>query len=111
MAGEVSWVIEQGATFVKTVEVTIASFTVAAARMQVRRTIADSVTLVNLSLGSGITAVTVGDLHTFTIRIEATATAALSFADAVFDFEIESNTGFVYRLLKGDVTLDLEVTR
>lgn len=45
------------------------------------------------------------------LEVPATVTAAWDFKRWVFDLEVESPTGTVYRLVKGSMTLDLEVTR
>jgi hypothetical protein len=44
------------------------------------------------------------------IFISATTSSLLDFTEGVYDLEIESPTGYVYRLLKGNVTLSKEVT-
>lgn len=102
-------VIEQGATFTRTVTFTagIADLTNYSARMQVRRRISDTDTLLDLTVGNGITMTTTA----ITITVEAEDTAALNFDSAVYDLEIESPDGVVTRLLYGPVVLSREVTR
>lgn len=48
---------------------------------------------------------------TITITISAVATAALDFLTGVYDLELVSGTGVVTQLLKGNVTVEEEVTR
>ena len=86
--------------------VSLASFT---ARMQIRATVDATATLVSLTDGAGITLDDVN--HTITVILSATATAAYSFTEGVYDLELVSAGGVVTRLLEGNVTVLLEVTR
>lgn len=45
------------------------------------------------------------------LEVPASVTATWNFKRWVFDLEVESPAGKVYRLVKGSMTLDLEVTR
>jgi hypothetical protein len=80
------------------------------ARMQLRRSLADSTILLDLTSGAGQLLVgTANGLVTLTLT--ATATAALSFATAVYDLELVSGSGVVDRIAQGKITLSKEVTR
>jgi hypothetical protein len=84
-------------------------------QMHVRSETSSPVVLVALSsaLGGGITILPqVGaDMGRISIRIEALATAALSFESAVYDLEMTEADGTVIRVYQGAVGLNLEVTR
>jgi len=45
------------------------------------------------------------------LEVPASVTALWTFKKAVYDLEVEDNAGFVTRLVKGTMYLDLEVTR
>jgi hypothetical protein len=110
-AGTLDLIIEQGATFTRTVTVSM-DLTGYSARMQVRAPKGASTKLIDLTSPAGGIVITPGALtSTLLITISASATAALNFKDAVYDLEIESGAGKVIRLLEGEVTLSLEVTR
>jgi len=107
--------IEQGATFQKTLTwkdssgsaIDLTGYT---ARMQFRRSAASSEVLYSATTENG--AITLGGAAgTIAIVISATATAAFTFGCAVYDLEVISSGGVVYRLLEGGVEVSLEVTR
>jgi hypothetical protein len=105
-------VIEQGATWTMALTMTDRDLTGCTARMQIRETITSPTTLVSLTSDpeAGI-AVTPGPPGLVTITITATQTAAMTWDHGVYDLELVSLNGTVERLLKGDVTVDYEVTR
>lgn len=114
-AGTLHITIEQGATFDPSLTwrdqngalIDLSGF---AARMQVRATVEDAIVLLEATSANGKLVVG-GASGTITFNVPAVETAALDFETAVYDLEVESGSGVVTRLLKGDVFLSLEVTR
>ncbi len=105
--------IEQGATF--TMNLTwrdesnaLVDLTGYTARMQVRKDIASSQTLLSLTSGSGITLG--GAAGTISITASAATTAAIAATSGVYDLELVSGST-VTRLLQGNVTISKNVTR
>ena len=80
------------------------------ADMQVRAGRNSSAILVELSTSNGRITVT-GASGLFSLSLTAAETRALDFDTGVYDFEVTSAAGIVYRLLEGNVTLSKEVTR
>jgi hypothetical protein len=113
-AGTYNIIIEQGATFARTLtwqadsaNVNLTGYT---ARMMIRSTIDDSSTIVSLTTENG--GITLGGAAgTIALLISATATAALTAGTAVYDLELISASSVVTRLLQGSVTIAREVTR
>jgi len=107
-------VIEQGSTYQKTITwkdssgdpVDITNFT---ARMQIRSRKSSTSTLLSITEADYITLG--GTAGTVAISIPAATTAALDFRRAVYDLELVSSGGIVYRLIEGTVELSKEVTR
>lgn len=114
IAGVYNFTIYQGATFSREITVKDAAgdlydFTNHTARMQIRSEIDSSTTMIELTTENG--RIELGDdAGTITLTIGASDTANLT-TDGVYDIEIINDSGRVDRLLKGAVTLDLEVTR
>lgn len=79
------------------------------ARMHIREDIDDVASIVELVSPTDIT-ISTNDAG-IRIVITATATAAFDFDNAVYDLELEDPSGFVVRLVEGDVTFKKEVTR
>jgi hypothetical protein len=104
--------IEQGATWTAALTMTDRDLTGCTARMQIRETVASPSTLLSLTSDpeAGI-AIEAGPPGVVTITISATQTAAMTWRNGVYDLELVSPNGAVERLLKGDVTVDFEVTR
>lgn len=108
--------INQGATFDQQMTyyqpdgITPINLTDYTARMQIRPSIASSNVILSLTTENGGIALG-GVLGTIVLNVSATATAALNFDAAVYDLELESDDGFVTRLLAGSVFLCKEVTR
>jgi hypothetical protein len=50
-------------------------------------------------------------VKTILLTISATDTAALTFLAGVYDLELVSGSGVVTQILKGNITVDTEVTR
>ena len=119
-AGNYNFTIEQGATFTRTLKYKDSNGNPInledhAIRMQIREKISSTNTIISLtesatSNGSIISVITTGDKNSFTIKITAADTTAMSFDQAVYDLEIEKDNN-VTRLLQGRVKLSKEVTR
>lgn len=114
-AGVKNITIEQGATYTynliykdsNSVPVDLSGYT---ARMQVRKTKANTETLLDLTTENGCI-VLGGSLGTIAITASATLTAAIDAKAGVYDLELVSPSGAVKRLIEGEVTISLEVTR
>ena len=113
MTGTYDFEAGQGETFDRTVTWKIAdvpvNLTGYTARMQVRKTIRSTATVVSLTSSSGLTLG--GSAGTIQIVISATATAALTAGKYVYDLELVSAGGVVTRVLKGSIEFTPEVTR
>ncbi|MEZ2293932.1 hypothetical protein [Variovorax sp. RCC_210] len=115
-AFKLSLKIDQGATFTKTVTWKTGKppapvdLTGAAARMQIREKLEAPEVLIELTTTNGgiVLGAAVG---TVTLRIEADATAAITWRTAVYDLEVVFADGTVRRLLSGSVAVSPEVTR
>lgn len=80
------------------------------ARMHVRDVLESPTVLLELSTANGRIALG-GVAGTITLLLTAAETAAITWAQGVYDIEIVFATGEVRRLLQGTVKLSLEVTR
>jgi len=117
-AGQYSFVIEEGASFLRTVSwftddagTVPQNLTGYTARMKVKAKDGGS-TILDSSAGD-ITLTLGGTAGTVEIGITAAKTASLNptAKDALFyDLELVDGSGFVTRLLKGSVTVDAEAT-
>jgi len=120
-------ICEQGTTFVRLLELeypdpgdptggTFLPFDLTGytGRMQVRRTVESSSTMLNLSgsvvNGSQVEMRPAGDANAIRIYISDEATASLN-SSGVYDLEIENSNGEVSRVIEGDFTVLPEVTR
>lgn len=115
-AAKLKLLIEQGATFRKTLTwksgtpLVPVDLTGCTARMQFREEIASAEPLITLTTeNNGI--VLGGTAGTIELVITATATAAITWTEAVYDLEIVFASGDVWRLVYGPVTVSPEVTR
>ena len=112
-AGIYNFTCEQGATFTREVEVTnfddsirtLAGYT---ARMQVRKDVAASAALIELTTENGRIVIN-PDTGTVSLTISAADTAALQFS-GIYDLELIGATAVVERLLQGLFNLDENVT-
>lgn len=113
-AGLYNILIEQGATFIRTLVwrdsdgnlIDVTGFT---ARMQIRSKQSSSTVILEVTSDDYIT---VGDTDgEIYIEIPASVTEDLDFTRAVYDLEMISSGGIVTRLIQGDITLSKEVTR
>ena len=108
-------VVQQGATFVRTVqwlqadEVTPVDLTDYTAAMQVRKNYTATTTALSLSSpSSGLTVTAASGITTITLT--SGQTAALSPGSYVYDLELTVNS-VVTRLIEGPFTVTPEVTR
>ncbi len=114
-AGSMDFCIEQGIDFSKDITwkdangayIVTSGYT---AQMQVRVRRNSSSFLLELSTANGRITVT-GASGLFALSLTDDETRALSFDTGVYDFEVTSAAGIVYRLLEGSVSLSKEVTR
>ena len=126
IAGVYNITCEQGSSFLRTLEIekpdlvtdptgqTYEDFDLTGytARMQVRRTIESSSTLVELTtqnLGLEINP-TGGTVNLIKISMAASVTASIN-SSGVYDLEVINGDGFVSKVIKGAFTLVPEVTR
>lgn len=114
-AGKYDFYIEQGATFNRTVvwkdsnedPVNLTGYT---ARMQVRKAVTSPTTILDLTTENSKIALG-GALGTITLTLAPTDTETLETFCGVYDLELQSASGFVTRLLEGQITISREVTR
>lgn len=128
LAGVYNMTCEQGSTFIRNLEIerpdpsdptgqTFIPFDLSGyeARMQVRRTMESSATMIDLTSevdedGNGITMQPLGEVHAMKIYMTDELTATIS-TSGVYDIEIINSIGEVSRVLQGQFTLNPEVTR
>lgn len=96
-----------GGTIVYHLPVDLAGYT---ARAHIRETQDATATILTLTTENGGIVID-NAAKTVTLVLTATQTAALSFDSAVYDLELVSGGGEVYRIAYGDVKLSLETTR
>lgn len=80
------------------------------ARMQVRSSVGSDTVLLELTTEDGgivIDALT----GTIELRVDAVASAAITWTQGVYDLELVDTDGFTTRLAQGSVNVDREVTR
>ena len=112
-AGAYDITCEQGATFSRTLTVkdssgnarNLSGYT---ARMQVRRLVSSSSTLIELTTTNG--RISLNSSGEIALSISASDTASLA-EGGVYDLEIIASDGTVERVVEGNFYLDLEVTR
>ena len=115
LAGKYNIVCDQGSTFTRTLEIKTAEGTVFSlvgytARMEVRRTLDASSTIVSLTTANGRITIN-GALGTITLTLSAVETAALS-QSGVYDLEIvKAATSAVHKVVRGEFKLEKEVSR
>jgi hypothetical protein len=112
MSGKYNIAAKQGATFSKTFTVsndgTPWNLTGYSGRMQVRRSFSDSTKLVNLVSPTNITLSNVGVIA---VTISASVMATVPAGRWLYDLEVQSPGGEVYRVLEGRFTVTPEVTK
>jgi hypothetical protein len=84
------------------------------ARLQVRETYASDTSILSLTSGSGITLG--GTAGTILLEASAATTAGIATVSApsdqyIYDLELVSGAGYVTRLVEGNFTVRMEVTR
>jgi hypothetical protein len=103
---------KQGATYSQTFTVendgTPWNLTGYLARMQVRRSFSDSGKLLDLVSPTNITLSSVGVI---TVTVSASAMADVPSGRWLYDLEVQSTGGEVYRVLEGRFVVSPEVTR
>lgn len=115
LAGRYNFVCDQGSTFERTVDIKnpdgeVFSLTGYTARMQVRREIDSATTLIELTTANGRLAIN-GALGRISITLTPIETAALA-RGGYYDLEIvQTSTGKVHKVLRGEFRLEKEVTR
>lgn len=114
LAGQYNLIIDQGAHFERLMTITnpdgtLFDLTDFTARMQIRTEIDSSEVMCELTTENGRIALG-GDQGTVTLTIPANITEDFD-DEGVYDLELIDDTGKVYRLLKGKVKVELEVTR
>jgi hypothetical protein len=122
IAGIYNLFIEQGATFTRLIEIEypdpddvtvmlpydLSGFS---ASMQIRRTIDSSTAQILLTSDNGrIEIQPNGSENSMRLYLTPEETSTLT-SDGVYDIEIEDGSGDIQRILRGSVTLSLEVTR
>lgn len=114
-AAIVNLVIEQGTDFSHIVGLTnsdgsVFNLTGYDARMQIRSTVSAATILYELTVGNGRIELSAlaGQLR---LNIPSAVTAAMTWRSGVYDLEIISGAGVVTRVMQGNATLSLEVTR
>lgn len=82
------------------------------ARMQVRKRVSDTTILDELTTENSRIAITDAALGKLVLKFPASVTSAMTFCTGVYDLElIAPDNVTVYRILEGNFSLSLEVTR
>lgn len=108
-------VCDQGSTFTRTIEIKQADGTVFSlngytARMEVRRTVDATSSLIGLSTANGRITIN-ASLGAITLTLTPELTAALT-QSGVYDLEIvHTATGAVHKVVRGEFKLEKEVSR
>jgi len=112
-AGSYNITCEQGATFSRTLTIKdsngdardLSDYT---ARMQVRRRVSDTATLIELTTENS--RITLNENGQIALNLSATVTSGIT-DDGVYDLEIIASDGTVERVVEGSFVLSREVTR
>lgn len=122
IAGVYNLFIEQGATFSRLIEIEYPDpddltvmlpydLTGFSASMQIRRTVDSNAPFITLTTTNGRIVMQPNDIqNAMRLYLAASATSTLT-SDGVYDIEIENEVGEIQRILRGTVTVSLEVTR
>lgn len=108
-------VCDQGSTFTRTIEIkqadgTVFSLTGYTARMEVRRTVDASTSLIGLTTANGRITIN-ASLGAITLTLTPDLTASLT-QSGVYDLEIvKTATGEVHKVVRGEFKLEREVSR
>jgi hypothetical protein len=115
LAGKYNMVCDQGSTFTRTIEIkqadgTVFSLTGYTARMEVRRTVDASTSLIGLTTANGRITIN-ASLGAITLTLTPDLTASLT-QSGVYDLEIvKTATGEVHKVVRGEFKLEREVSR
>lgn len=115
LAGRYNMVCDQGSTFLREITVTDQlgvplDLTNYAPRMQIRKDVDATTTLLELTVANGRLTIT-PLLGLIVVSLSPTLTASLT-KSGVYDLEIvHSSTGVVYKIIRGEFRLEKEVTR
>lgn len=114
LAGTYNIKIDQGATFYRRITLTepdgtLYDLTGYTARMQIRRELSDDDVVIELTTDNGMILLG-GEDGTIDLMMSAEDTSDIT-RDGVYDLEIVDDGDNVYRVLKGSVRVNLEVTR
>ncbi|MFF4777625.1 hypothetical protein ACFY05_32840 [Microtetraspora fusca] len=108
-------VFEQGVTWRAVLHVKDAAgpldLTGYTARLQIRESLNSPAPLLSLTSAPGGGITIDGPAGKLAITVTDETTAAFTWCYGIYDLEIESPSGDVTRLLKGEVSVDREVTR
>ena len=115
MAATYDFEIEQGADLDKTftwkdsagAPVSLVGYT---ARMQVRKNISAPEVLLSLTTENSRISID-GAAGQVILHVDAATTSAITWTSGVYDIELISGAGKVFRLVRGTVTVSKEVTR
>lgn len=106
--------VEQGATYVRSFvwksDNTAVDLTGYTARMQIRRNPTSDEVLFSATTENSLLTLTPLD-GKVDLVIPASTTELFDWRNARYDLELEADTGFVYRLVQGTVTVSKEITR
>jgi hypothetical protein len=115
-AGFHHFIIEQGATFSKTLTLKDVSDTLinltgyTTGEMDLRSDIDSSTEVITLTVANGRIAFG-GSAGTVTLTISATDTGNMTATDGVYDLEIGNSAGNIYRILEGTYSVRRGVSR
>ena len=115
-AGFHHFIIEQGATFTKTLTLRDSSDALidltgyTTGEMDLRTDVDSSSEVLTLTVANGRIAFG-GNAGTVTLTISASDTAAMTAGDGVYDLEIGNSAGVIYRILEGTYSVRRGVSR
>lgn len=108
-----NYLIYQGSTFMLSFDWGISDYPLVQgckAAMQIRKTIADANYVCEATTENG--KITVSNIEQrVSVKIPASETSAFNFDKAVYDIELEFPDGNRFRIVQGQLSLSLEVTR
>ncbi len=112
--GNYDMVMPKGSTFTRQMTYKIGNtpvnLTGYTARMQARPAVNSSTVVLDLTTGNG--KITLGGSQgTITLSLTAAETAAIAQNSLVYDLELVSGGGEVYRIIEGSIAVTPEVTR
>lgn len=108
-----NFLIYQGTTFIAKFEWNIEAYPLEAdciADMQIRPDIKSDTVICEATTNNGKIIINAAD-KMIEVKIPAKDTAAFAFEKAVYDIELEFSNGDRFRIVQGQMSLNLEVTR